>query len=233
MRTAFVIGFAAASIGLAPTFVYAQGQTKDKGADSWYVAATGDVSFLNATGGTIANAPTPGSTVVTQNPIKTGWGGGLAVGRGFGPFRVEGEVGYTRNTQSRYVSIVPATGSITADVKDDAIRGMVNGYYDLAWGRLRPYVGAGVGAARIDIDFFAPRAPFPTEAPRQLIKNGQTRFAYQLMTGVAVPVSKRLALTAQYRWFDAGTVDTTDLRGQQTTRDHAGHNLDLGLRFKY
>jgi len=203
---------------------------KAEGLDGWYASASATLSVLNDTGGTIANAPMPGSTVRLENPIAAGYGGQLALGHSFGSFRVEGEFGFSHNTQDHYIAIVPPTGTIPADVKDDALRGMVNGYYDFSYGSVMPYVGAGVGIARIDINFFAPRAPFPMEAPRQLIKDGDTRFAYQLMGGVAVPLSEDVALTLQYRWFDAGAVEAHDVRGERITRDHAGHNVDFGIR---
>jgi opacity protein-like surface antigen len=61
----------------------------------------------------------------------------------------------------------------------------------------------------------------------------RTVFAYQLMAGLSHPVSARLSLTAQYRWFDAGTIKGRDARGERATRDIAGHNLDLGLRYAF
>ncbi len=219
---------AACLISSAAPMLSATAKADDR--DGWYASASATLSLLNDTGGTIANAPMPGSTVRLENPLKTGFVGQFALGHSFGSFRLEGEIGFSRNTQDHYIAIVPPTGSIPANVKDDALRGMVNGYYDLSYGPVTPYVGAGIGFASIDIDFFAPRAPFPMEAPRQLIKDGDTRFAYQLMGGIAVPVSEDLALTLQYRWFDAGTVEALDVRGERITRDHAGHNVDLGIR---
>lgn len=203
-----------------------------RGDDGWYASAAATLSFLNDTAGTIANAPVPGSTVRIENPLKAGYGLQAALGRSFGPIRLEGEVGYSRNKQDRYVSIVPPTGSIHADVKDDALRWMVNGYYDFSLMGVQSYLGAGLGVARIDIDFFAPRAPFSAEAPRQLIKDSDSRFSYQLMGGIAFPLSDDVALTLQYRWFDAGTINAKDVRGQAITRDHAGHNLDVGVRIR-
>lgn len=199
----------------------------------WYGAASVDISLLKDTNGSIANAPTPGNTVRTFSPTQTGIGGQIAVGYDFGHVRIEVEGGYTRNTDNRYVAIVPPTGNIPADVKRTAFRGMVNGYYDFGKGRVQPYVGVGIGGLSGKVDFFAPRAPFPTEAPRQLINASDARFAYQLMAGVAIPVSRRLKLTAQYRWLDAGTLRPLDARGQQTTSDYRGHHIDLGLRIGF
>lgn len=199
----------------------------------WYGAAGATLSLLNDAHNAIANAPVPGSTVSTLDPMQAGYGGQISLGRSFGTFRLEGELGFSRNTQDHYISIVPPTGTIHADVKNDIFRYMVNGYYDFDAGRLQPYLGAGLGGASISIDFFAPRAPFPTEAPRQLIKDTQNQFAYQLMAGVALPLDDRWTLTAQYRWFDAGNYSGQDTRGQPIETSFSGHNLDFGIRLRF
>jgi opacity protein-like surface antigen len=110
---------------------------------------------------------------------------------------------------------------------------MVNAYVDLTRGAVRPYLGVGGGAADVHVSTFAAPARAPMAPPSQLIDDGETDFAYQLMAGLAVSVSPRLALTAQYRWFDAGTVVGRDSRGERMTRDIAGHNVDVGFRFSF
>lgn len=198
-----------------------------------YLAASATLATLQDTEGTIANAPVPGSTVRTENSFGSGAGGQVAVGYDFGSFRLEVEGGYARNKQDDYVAIVPPTGRMNADVKHTAFRLMVNGYYDLLDGPVRPYVGGGAGVAKVELDFFGPRAPFPTEAPRQLIKDSDRSFAYQLIAGVAVPVGGSAAVTLQYRWFDAGTIKPVDIRNEIVTRKHRGHNIDLGVRIGF
>ena len=42
-----------------------------------------------------------------------------------------------------------------------------------------------------------------------------------------------MAVTLQYRCFDAGTVKYKDARGEQFTQDHAGGNFDVGLRYRF
>lgn len=202
-------------------------------ADGWYLAAASTLSTLNDTAGTIANAPIPGSTVHTQSKIKDGAGALVAIGRSFGAYRLEGEWGYTVNKQTSYDAIVPPKGPIPANVKDVSTRLTVNLYRDFDLGRIKPFIGGGVGMTRVSIDFFAPRAPFPTEAPRQLIKDSDTRFAYQLMLGASAPVTRAAAITLQYRWFDAGTIHGKDARGEQFTRDHGGGSFDVGLRVRF
>ncbi len=218
-----------ASLALsAPATAWAQSDAGD-----WYGSAAGTISFLKDTEGTIANAPAPGSTVRTEHELETGYGFQVALGRTLGAFRIEAEVGYTRNEQDHYVAIIPPTGRIPADVFQEALRGMANVYYDFSIGDVRPFIGAGLGIARIDVEFVAPRAPFPTEAPRELINDTDTRFAYQLMAGAALPVNARTALFAQYRWFDAGRFRGLDSRGERAERDHVGHNIDIGLRVSF
>lgn len=199
----------------------------------WYASASATLSRLESTEGTIANAPVAGSTVRTQNSFKAGGGGQIAFGRRFSWLRLETELGYTQNEQESYVAVVPPTGSIPADVKEKESRAMVNVYRDLSTGALQPYVGVGVGATRVEVDFFAPRAPFPAEPPRQLIKDDDTRFAYQIIGGLAMRATTALTLSVQYRWLDAGTIEGLDVRGQIFKRDHAGHHLDLGLRIGF
>jgi OmpA-OmpF porin, OOP family len=211
----------------APVAAHAQSDSH------WYGAASVDISLLQDTDGTIDNAPVPGKTVQTFNPVKTGIGGQIAIGHTFGPARFELEGGYTRNTQDRYVAIVPPTGTIPGQIKRTAWRAMINGYYDFGHGRVQPYIGAGAGVLSAKVDFFAARAPFPTEAPRQLINDSDTRFAYQLMAGAALRVGPRLQLTAGYRWLDAGSIHPYDARGERTTNTYRGHHIDLGLRVAF
>lgn len=224
-----LVGFVIASSSLIISSAAANAQ-EDKG---FYGSVSATISILQDTEGTIANAPLPGSTVRTENSFGTGFGGQAALGYDFGNIRIEGELGFTRDKQDGYVAIVPPTGNIVADAKEKSLRGMVNAYADIGNGSIQPYVGAGLGIARVKLDFFGPRAPFPTEPPRQLILDSDTRFAYQLIGGVAVPVSDAAAITLQYRWFDAGTIKLLDSRGELATRDHKGHNFDLGLRFRF
>ncbi len=204
---------------------------QDRG--EWYVSGAGTISMLESTEGTIANAPFPGSSIRTQNEFGTGWGAQAALGYDFGRFRTELEVGFNKDTQDDYVAIAPPTGRLPADVEEDSIRAMLNAYVDIMDGPIQPYLGAGIGMTRIDLVFIGPRAPFPTEAPRELINDHDNRFAYQLMAGVAFALNDRVALTGQYRWLDAGTFRGLDSRGEPITRDHAGHHIDFGVRLSF
>jgi len=201
--------------------------------EGWYGTVGASVSARGTERGTIANAPTPGQTVELEEHYDPGIGGWAAIGRDFGRFRLEGEVGYSRDTANRYTTIVPANGEILGDIETQSIRAMVNAYVDFSVGGLEPYVGAGAGYAWSDLEVNAPRAIFPTEQARRLIDDQDDGFAYQLMAGVAVPASDRLRVVLGYRWFDEGRFEGVDGRGQRITRERGQHNVDLGIRWAF
>lgn len=201
----------------------------------WYVAAAVTGSDLNKPHQTIANAPTPGSTLQVVNDVNFAWGGAIAVGRSLGPVRVEAEFGRTLNRSDAYTAITPLSITLPQKGKNEITRYMLNAYYDLPKGSLPVQfdLGAGIGAADAHVTTFAAPARAPNIPPSELINQSQTRFAYQLMAGAALPVTDRLSLTAQYRWLDVGKVKGVDARGERMTRTLRGHNVDLGVRFSF
>lgn len=221
---------AAATFAIA---VAGSAQAQDAETDGWYLAASGSVSLLDdAHLRIITGIPVPGAAVETVQAMNTGYGIQAAVGRKFGSFRLEAEAGYTANQSGHYTAIIPPTGRIPSDGKQSALRLMANGYVDFGHGRVQPYVGAGAGWTRVSFRVTAPRAPFPTEAPRQLIDTHDNRFAWQLMGGAAVRLSPTLSLNAQYRWHSAGNFGGRDLAGNPFASRHAGHNIDIGIRIR-
>lgn len=112
---------------------------------------------------------------------------------------------------------------------------------------MRPYLGAGVGAASTsvgDITF-----GFPAKGPsaETLIKGGSSQSLATLLTaGVAIPLSDRIELDLAYRWMDLGQLTTPDAiatitRPQRRTRlAIGGTQMDLktqavigSLRFRF
>lgn len=225
---------ATAAMVIAGTASATVARADDGNVWNWYIAAAGTASLLKNARTTIFNAPFPGARIDATNIIDTGAGGQAAVGHAFGRVRAEAEIGYTHNHAGRIETSTPAfAGPTPQDGYQNAFRYMANGYVDLSKGRFRPYIGGGIGATTIRVRVFAPRAPFPTEPPRELIKDSDTRFAYQLMAGAGVRLGSRILLTAQYRWLDAGTFEGKDSRGERFIRKHAGSNIDVGFRFTF
>lgn len=199
----------------------------------WYVSANVGASLLRDARVSIANAPAPGLFIVTNQKIETGLGISIAAGRRFGPVRAEAEIGFTNNSGDQYDTISPFQNSVDTNTKFNSRRIMLNGYYDLLRGRVTPYVGAGIGSVRTHFRVFAARAPFPTEPPRELIDDRDTKFAYQLMAGAAFQIAPQIALTGQYRWLDAGRIKGEDSRNEQFLTRYRGHNLEAGIRFSF
>jgi opacity protein-like surface antigen len=203
--------------------------------DGWYVRAAITGSDLQKPKQTIANAPTPGTTLQVVNAVDFGWGGAVAAGRSFGPLRLEAEIGRTANKSAAYSAVSPLSITLPQDGKNDVTRYMANIYADLPpfaehW---RLYVGAGLGTADVHVTTFAAPARAPNAPPSQLIDFHSHESAYQVMAGSTYALGPHWALTAQYRWFDAGTAKGHDSRGEQATRDIAGHNVDLGVKYVF
>lgn len=168
-----------------------------------------------------------------SNESKTGFGGYAAIGRRIGDFRVELEYGRTENDSDRYFVTTPFMAEIAQDGETDISRYMANAYFDLnlEGSRFTPYLGAGVGAASIHSIRIA--GTFANPTPMRLVDDSATYFAWQAMAGLAIAVTPRLQFTTQYRWFDAGTVDLEDARGEAVTADVAGSHVDIGLRYSF
>lgn len=211
------------------------GRVHAETADDWYVAGAITGSALKKPDQTIANAPTPGATLRVTNDVDFGWGGQVAVGRTLGSFRLEVEVGRTENDSSSYSATSPIQITLPQDGKNNATRYMANAYYDLPQGSLpvRFYIGLGAGAADAHVTTFAAPARAPAAPPSQLLDIKETVFAYQLMGGFSRMLTQNLGITVQYRWFDAGTIKGHDSRGERATREMAGSNVDVGLRFLF
>lgn len=200
----------------------------------FYIAAGGTVSRLTDIKQVTSDAPAPGLTLTLFNRNETGWGGYGAVGRDFGPFRAEFEVGRTENDSDTFDIVSPFMVTIPQDGETDIWRYMANAYFDFGGekARLRPYVGGGVGAARISAFRFAATAAAPNN-PFVHFDDSGTTFAWQAMAGAALRVAPHLDLTAQYRWFDAGSPDLVTAAGQDFTIDVDGHHVDLGVRYSF
>jgi opacity protein-like surface antigen len=200
-----------------------------------YVAAAVTGSKLQKPEQTIANAPTPGSTLQVVNDVDFGWGGQIELGYAYKFVRIEAEIGRTTNHSGSYSAISPITITIPQDGTNRTTRYMANVLFDLPVKGLpvQPYIGGGIGAAHSYVSTFAAPARAPNAPPSQLLAFSETLFAYQLMGGVSVPLGLHTALTAQYRWLDSGTVNGLDARGQVATRKLRGSNVDFGLRFLF
>jgi opacity protein-like surface antigen len=145
---------------------------------------------------------------------ETGWGAAAAVGFGTtAGVRLELEGSWRQNDfdELRGAGIpVPIDGDV------DALALMGNVVFEpvLAF-PVRPYIGAGLGGARLAID-------------AEDTSDNDTVFAYQGMVGVSVGIGGRGALFGGYRYFA-----TDDPEFGDVTTEYRSHNLEIGVRFGF
>lgn len=145
------------------------------------------------TPGTPATPGTPGTPAGVQqqrDDFKTsydiGFIGGLTVGRLFANgIRTELELRYSQNDLD---SVKGSLGGFSTNGKISSGAVMANLFYDFfPAGRFHPYVGGGVGGARVQLDSGG--------------RDNDIVFAYQGGAGLAVDLSERLTFDAGYRYF--------------------------------
>lgn len=149
------------------------------------------------------------------------WGGSAAVGVKMCAFRAELEYNQTLTTAKDTREI--GTGVFTRG-KQSYRSYMLNGYFDLPTRTaVRPYVGAGIGLARIKNRLAAFDA-----TDYEVTKHKETNFAYQLMAGVGYNLTCNWTLDLGYRWVDNGHSKWEDVK-----MDSTEHQFTAGIRYTF
>ena len=159
---------------------------------------------------------------------KTGFTGSGAVGYSFPiGLRLEGEFGFV------YIPL-KSEGGVDVDGSIKNYLAMANAYYDLklaALGPFKPYVGFGLGVARVNIeqDIFRESVGAKVE-----VNESRTSFAYQARAGVIYDVNPWLDLSLGYRYvhingtqYSHGGIDVGNLGALNN------HSIELGAAFKF
>lgn len=225
-RTGLGIVIVAAIAAAAPAAHAAEGD--------WYVSAYGGGMFLERAHNRVNGNPIDFSSIA-----KTGYNYRAAVGVYRAPqVRVEGEIGYRRASLDKLsvnndgglgaaAGTAPLTGSVSASGHTTAISAMLNAYYDYDTGSAwRPYIDAGIGAARLSMKNVAAGGV-------PVVNAFDTVFAYQLGFGIGYEVTKSLTLALEYRYFT--TLDPTfrDAAGNSFNSEFTSHNLSFGIRYRF
>ena len=210
-----------------------------------------------------------------HNGIDGGTGllAGAAIGYRMGSFRVEGEYLYRGTTyDSTAANTIVSDPETTRKVREelDALDGAVddvlshnffaNLYYDYhSDSKFTPYVGFGVGFARVSLDYFG---VFRRKADYSAIKTfddtvsgedshtasdlnrvlagtttigrgklSDTLFGYQIVAGVDYRVSEPVSIGLKFRWADFGEFE--DGREWDQLRSHPSTNLRPGDPVRY
>ncbi len=155
--------------------------------------------------------------------------------------RAECEISYRardlKNFEVDYVNVV----GIGLDGGDGDIRcfsAMANAWYDLLLGeKFIPYIGGGIGAARVSLNNFSintfPIVPGPTSTETELVDDDDIQFAYQIGAGVGYELSERFIIDLGYRYFATLDPEFTDKGGNKVKIDNAYHNLLLGIKYRF
>ncbi len=221
---------------------------------------------------TESNCNPPPSAWSNEFDGGTGVLAGVALGYRLGSFRVEGEYLYRGTTYDD----IDTGGSPSDDVSQDKakqeldlIEGRVddvlshnffaNLYYDYRSGsKFTPYVGFGVGFARVSLDYFSrwrrnhdPEAistfadTTATDDQKDMLHQrlagttslasarlSDTLFGYQLIAGVDYQVSEPVSIGLKFRWADFGEFES-DPREWDQLRSHDSARSPGGARVQY
>ncbi|MEO0329577.1 MAG: outer membrane beta-barrel protein [Pseudomonadota bacterium] len=157
----------------------------------------------------------------------------------------------TGNTTNQQVTNIPGTETIDANYRASNI--MLTGYYDLpTLGRFTPYLGAGLGVSRLEINETRTASCIPNSAQAcgspaagnfgEAVQDVQTvnsedvqyLFAYQLTAGTAYALTHNLALDVGYTYFSTGDGDDISYSdGTAINREgFSVHKVNVGLRYE-
>ncbi len=148
--------------------------------------------------------------------LEPDWMGALGLGYAFNNgFRTEGELAYRYNDWEGEIDTVPATGYARS------WSAMANLFYDFnRGGGAEPYVGVGVGAARVGGGI------------EGIGSDQDTVLAYQALAGIAFDISEQLDLDIGYRYFLAPDVEF-EAAGLPIDVDYEHQAITVGLRYQF
>ncbi len=219
----FAIGLTA--ISLAPLAAHA--------GDGWYAGAEGGINWLNSEDFNYQGQPVFNAHY--SDSYLMGLTAGYAMPNGLRP---ELALDYRRNSFDS--ASLPIGSATNLSGREEAYALMTNLWYDLKSSSgllktVRPYLGGGVGAARLGVrglnfNYSLPCCYLP-RTPED-INNYQTAFAYQLGAGVGFELAPNLTASADYRFIQTNRSNFETLGTADDARYRA-HTAMLGLRYSF
>ena len=160
--------------------------------------------------------------------LDSGYALSAALGHDYGHIRGEIELSYRENEVDSHKLSGATVANSTGETSALAL--MANGYYDFdTQTKITPYVGAGLGFARVDVKDYA------GGGNNDVADGDETVFAYQVIAGLEYPVTARTSVTGEYRYFATTDVDIdTNLGGAQGSDvNYDNHSILLGVKHNF
>lgn len=183
---------------------------------SFYVSGFGGITLLSESD---FSQPGIGSGSFDYD---AGFNIGGAVGYRW-PFslRTEVELSYRQNSIDTATVTIAGIGTISGSVSDSDVSAfafMANAWYDIDTGsNFIPYIGGGLGGARIDVDLAG------TEFD-------DTVFAWQIGAGLGYKVTPGVVVSVDYRWLATTDPAFEDPGFPDVDSEYSSHNIMLGVR---
>ena len=241
------VAFAADMPSIAAPPAYAPPQVEDFG--GWYLR--GDIGFSNQRVERLNNVLDAGLTTSTQNN-NFNTAGIFGVGVGYKVnnwFRADVTGEYRGNSQFFGTDRITYPGGVGVDTyhatKNEWVV-LANAYVDLGtWWYITPFIGAGVGGARVGIANFTDQGIANNGAgalPGLVFGDNLSKWnlAWAIHAGLAYKVSPNFTVELAYRYLDMGDGLTGDLRAfdgannvvnPTTFKNITSHDLKLGVRW--
>ena len=162
-------------------------------------------------------------------------------GYSFGWWRIEGELGYRRveNDQLRIGNdgglpiaqglAAAQTGTTqNANGSANAISVMGNVIYDLpfSFAGISPYIGAGLGVARVEERRLA-------GGGARYVDDQDNRFAYQGIAGLNWVFNPKWSMSLEYRYFATSDAEYKDAANRPVEGEFKTHNAFIGLTYHF
>jgi len=230
-----------------PPPMYAPPPVEDFG--GWYLR--GDIGFSNQHVSRLNNVLDAGNTTSVQN-LGFNTAGIFGLGAGYKVnswFRADITGEYRGNSQFFGTDAITYPGGFGTDTyhatKSEWVV-LANAYVDLGtWWCMTPFIGAGVGTARVGISNFTDQGIANNGAgalPGLAFGDNTSKwnFAWALHAGVAYKVTPNFTVELAYRYLDMGDGLTGDLRtfdgtnnivNPTTFKGITSHDLKIGVRW--
>jgi outer membrane protein OmpA-like peptidoglycan-associated protein len=169
----------------------------------------------------VGDSDISGGGIDTRADFKAGWASAATLGYRFtNGLRGELEVGYRDN------DVDSLSGVSSADGRAKSVSFMGNLLYDFNLeGRIKPYLGFGIGGIRGDFDAIQPIGENATR-----LDDRDEAFAAQAILGASFEVDDRMDLFLDYRYFRSNDLELRTDSGVAVDAEYRNQTVMLGVR---